>query len=305
MSDQAEETPDTILADILNRPAPTAGAIGTYEAAPAADQAPAPQVAAVTESKPSEAQVAFARIAELDARIAAMAKAQAAPAVPVPAAKSKRTSITAEDMLYDPNAALEDLGINPEVLAQFMVAKHAGPNAPVDFRVQAALMPRLGALRQEAQESVSALQRRLDEYEAREADRTLAESTQKALSGISAETHPTLTRALAADRDGTLADLLKAARDARKDASGTPESSIAEALSQTEAIYASLAKRLGLSAPATSKQGSAPQPASTSRSAPPATMANLSGTPPARPTGVSHDEELARIKAEILSRTAG
>lgn len=308
MSDPAEtstesETPETILADILSRSGTDEPETAT-SAPVVTEREAAPPPAA--EKTPSAGDLAMARIAALDAELAAIRedrKREAAARASEPPAKARRTSITAEDLKYNPNAALAELGINKEVLAQFMVAEHAGPNAPVDFRVQAALMPHMGALRESMIDEVSSVKRRLEEYEAREADRTLQDSMHKAVSGISSDKFPTLARALAADRDGTVEDLIKVARDAAKAAGGTPGGSIEAALTQAEAFYATLAKRLA-PAPAASTQGSSSKPAPTTRSAPPATMANLSGPPPTKSSGLTHEEELARLRDEILSRTS-
>lgn len=298
MSDQADTSAEleAIRNEILSRPgteapekAPEPPAVTEREAAPP------------TEKQPSEAALALARIAELDAQLAALRKEREAPRPPPE--KPKRTSVTAEDLRYNPMAALAELGINDEVLAQFLVAKHAGPNAPVDLRVQAALMPQLGAIREQTRGDVEALRARLEEYEAREAQRTFQASMQKALSGISSEKFPTLSRALAADADGTTADLLKAAEDRAKAAGGTSGSSIDEVLTQVEAMYATLAKRIAPPAPAASTQGSTPKPATTTRSAPPATMANLSGVPPKAASDLTHEEQLARLRDEILARS--
>lgn len=297
MSDQVE-TEASIIADILSRPAapedaPAAPAARAVEAAPAAPP-------------PSEAALALARIAALDAEVAALRKerAEAAKASAAPPAPTKRTSVTADDLRYDPIRSLEELGIPDEVLAQFLVAKHAGPNAPVDFRVQAALMPQLGALQASVRGEVTSLRGRLEEYEAREADRAFQDSVQKASTGVSPEKHPTLARAMAADRDGTLADLLRSARVARGDASGSPGDAIAKAIDEMEASYAALAKRLAPPAAAASPNGSASKQASSPRSAPPATMANLAGPPPTKASfsDLSYEEQEAKLREEFLSR---
>lgn len=295
MSDPADtETPESILSDILSRsgsPPPEASA-----AAPVVTE----REAAPEPEKPSDAALALSRIAALDAELAAMRKERQA--AQAPPEKARRTSVTADDLRYDPTGALAELGISDEVLAQFLVAKHAGPNAPVDFRVQAALMPQLGALQKSVRDDVSSLRSKLEDYEAREADRALQDSMHKALSGISSDKYPTLARALAADRDGTTADLIKAAKESRGAAGGTPESSISDALAKSEAFYAALAKRLAPAAPATSTNGSTQKQANKPTSAPPATMANLSGPPPGKPPDGSYEEQLAKLREEILAR---
>jgi hypothetical protein len=278
--------------EIEAKPAPKA------EAKPAAEPAPAP---------PADDKAAlFARIAAMDAEIAALKRpaAEAAPIAPPP----KPSSISVDDLRYNPMAALKAAGVNPEVLAQFMVAEHAGPNAPVDFRVQAALMPQLGAIQQSVRSDMAGLQARLDEYESRERLRAYNESLNKFVDGVSDEKYPTIARAIKADRAGTLEDVINAVRDdARaRAAEGQDGEPIGpeEAVKRVEARYAALAKRLAASVqtPAPSQNGGA---TTASKQAPPATMASLSRVtpPPARARTIEDIE--AEAKEEILRKYAG
>jgi len=293
---------ESIIADLLKGQAAMDGPKDTPAPAPAA----ALETVKAEPPKEDPNAALFARIAAMDAEIASLKRPAATPA---PAAKAPKTTISADELRYNPMAALKEAGISPEVLAQFMVAEHAGANAPVDFRVQAALMPQLGALQASLNERTAALQARLDEFEQKSRLEAYEASLHEFVTGVSTEAYPLLARATKADADGVLEDILDVVRhDAQRRAaageSGQPMSH-ADAAKVVEARYAAVSKRLAAEAPgvsaAPSTQGG---PSAAGKSgAPPATMSSLSRvTANTRPKSLEEIEE--EIKLELIRKAS-
>ena len=254
----------------------------------------------------------MAKMAAMEQEMAELRKARQEPTRPeiprTPATPSRPTSISVEQLQYNPIAALEAAGIDLEGLAQHMVAKSMGKNAPAELRLKAEMAPQIGALGEAVRSKIQELEARLGHYETKDRIQSYEKSLYDHATGVKPEEYPLIGSALAVDRDGVLEDLKEVARQDAAMRIATGESgdplSPVEAYKRLEQRYAAVAKRLAKpAAPAAQTPGPSPQTSvpAAKKPAPAATMASLQGAPN-RTTPMTLKEEDDALVAELKKK---
>lgn len=270
-------------------------------AAPVA-AAPAPAAAPAAEPTPDMASVIAGMVRR---EAAAAAEEQARRAAAPPEQPRYRDTLSREELYHNPVAALRSAGLAPEHLAQYLVAELAPQASTPEARARLQMAPELHAMRENTSRELGSMRQELESMRAQERARAYEQSLHTFSTGVSSDQFPLIGRFAKEDPDGLAQELLEVAQeDARmkylRGESGQPLDAT-EAARRLEARYAGYQRRMGAQTPPATSTAPAGSTKSSAKPGPAATIASLSGAPPARPAGKTLEDLEREIYAESIA----